>query len=213
MFWLGKVYFHHSCYKRLHYLVCTLTRKPESCNSPCREWCVLGKTLLPLQRNVDSPIKLRNDQLTVIVASIYRGSTLSSLDGPGWQPFLPERLKSTPAISPPIVWTFSMKGLSIFAAKTGRERTLMMLFGGFLQNAWDCSATRLIVSDQLRSCFAQYQTDVGIINMFMQNIPIVTVMSTNDLASRLQVASLQAALSLNLHELSKAIFFAWITSF
>lgn len=61
--------------------------------------------------------------------------------------------------------------------------------------------------DQLRTCFAQYQTDVGMINMFMQNIPIVTVMSTNDLASRLQVASLQAALSLNLHKLSKAFFF------
>lgn len=84
----------------------------------------------------------------------------------------------------------------------------MMLFRGFLQNAWDCRATRLIVLDQLRSCFAQSQTDVGIISMFMQNILIVTVMSTNDLASGLQVASLQAALSLNLYKLSKAIFFA-----
>lgn len=107
-----------------------------------------------------------------------------------------------------------MKGLSVFAAKTGRERTLMMLFRGFSQNAWDCSVARLIVLDQLRSCFVQYQTDVGIINMFMQNMPVVTVMSTNDLASRLQVASLQVALSLNLHKLSKTFFFLpGITSF
>lgn len=61
-------------------------------------------------RNAVGPIKLRNDQSTLIVACVYHGTTLASVAGGHFLFF--KGLKSTPAISAPLQRTLSLEGLT-----------------------------------------------------------------------------------------------------
>lgn len=164
-------------------LTWTLSHHSSFKTTSSKSFCRRARSLLPPQRNAAAPVKPHNDQLTVMMAWIDRGTTLSSLGG------LAGGLKSTPAISPPFERTLSLKVLHACAAKMGQERALMVLFGGFLQNAWDGSATQLIVLHKFlhRSSAEEIICSIsglpgfnGVsINMFVQNELTVAVMSRN----------------------------------
>lgn len=90
------------------------------------------------QRNAVGPINLHNDQSTVIVAWIYRGTTLASLGGLAGGHFLFRKALNPPLqFQPPFSELCHWKVLHASTAITVREWSLMGLFREPLQNAWD----------------------------------------------------------------------------
>lgn len=179
---------HHSCRKWLHYLVCTQTIKTRatqilrvsvqrSTASPGKlsSWCPRRGMLL-------APVKLHNDQSTVIVAWIYHGTTLASLGS--------LTLAFSKALNPSLQFQLPFSELSHWrvSAKTGRDRALMLLFQERLLNAWDWASPpssmchiglevplQKVCWGNHRACLA---LDGGNIRRFMSDILRVAEMGT-----------------------------------